>query len=94
MLTLNLKQIAYMTTLLENVVTQHHRKIDKIKMPVQRRRKRKQVIDQNYKPVLTELKALVPKGLAAKKARIEKEAIKELSVVLDELSEKKSTRQL
>lgn len=94
MLTLNLKQITYMTTLLEEVVTQHHRKIDRMKMPTQRRRERKRTIDQTYKPVLSELKSLVPKGLAAKKARIEKEALKELAVVLDELSKKKSTRQL
>lgn len=89
MLTLNLKQIAYMTTLLEEVVTQHHRKINKIKMSGQQRRKRKQAIDQTYCPVVHELNALVPKGLEARKARIEKEALKEIAVVIDDLSEKK-----
>lgn len=89
MLTLNLKQIAYMTTLLEEVVTQHHKRLDRMKMPRERRQKRKQRIDQNYRPVLSELKSLVPKGLKAKEARIEKEALKELAVVLDEMKEKK-----
>jgi len=83
-MTLSLEQAAYLKALIEEFVHVYVRHVDRLKVPVDRKKKMKKSVVGVYQPIARELETIVPKTLKKEEQRYEKSALRTVTSVLAE----------